>query len=357
MGRLLQMPGTLEELQAQEYGAKTVRVRIERMAESLTVERPTADAVAGERLAGLIPKRGRGAGTEGALRLWRLLHLIAVYTAEQRGQRPSAMQAVYHSTVEVLAATLRVCTRTVTRWTAELVRAGVIQARPQYGSDRDSAGQVVTRITGTVYAVALQPDHIPRLTYADLHHRYRNLTADREAGRTAYSYAKRIDALYDAEKFMSESTDTRQGEVGGKAGDANPSQAWERAVGVLGAWAVTPGGGETYLDPRYSVDSDIFQQGEKTPIQTVIYNLPLIAAEADSGRRRVLVHQAAGSIAHALNDSHSLAFYAGLIWQALKRGWSGLELLAAALTRFEVDRREWGHAMRRPAALLTSRIA
>ena len=145
---------------------------------------------------------------------------------------------------------------------------------------------------------------------------------------------------------MSGSTTSRQGAAG------DPEQI---AVRVLQQWAVTPGGGGDFLDPRYSFDPDIFREDEKTSMKTVIYDLPLIADEQDPDRRRVLVHHAAGSIAAALGDDHSRAHYAGLIWEALAQGWRGLQALAAQLARFEVDRREWGGHMRHAPALLTSR--
>lgn len=347
--RIEGMPTSLEEAQRRLYAAQAARVRIQRIGDDLTpAARPSADDVAGDRLAALIPRRGKGAGTEGAVRLWRLLHLLAVYRAERLRHHPSATQEVIHSAAELLAAALRVCPRTVARWTDALEAAGLIEARPHYAEDLDaSTGEVVTRVDGTVYAVALQPGHTPRLTYGDLHHRYRDLTADRAGGRTAYRYAKRINALWDVEKNMSGSTTSQRGAVG------DPEQT---AVRVLQQWAVTPGGGEDFLDPRYSVDPDIFREDEKTSMQTVIYDLPLIADELDPDRRRVLVHHAAGSIATALGDDHSRAHYAGLIWEALAQGWRGLQALAAQLARFEVDRRDWGGHMRHAPALLTSRI-
>ncbi|WP_027460736.1 hypothetical protein [Deinococcus murrayi] len=346
--RIEGLPATLEEAQRRLYAARAARVRIQQIGDDLTpAARPSADDVAGDRVADLTPKRGRGAGTEGPVRLWRVLHLLAIYRAERLRHHHSATQEVLHSAAELLAAALRVCPRTVSRWTDALEAAGLIEARPHYAEDLDaSTGEVVTRVDGTVYAVALQPGHTPRLTYGDLRHRYRDLTADRAVGRTAFRYAKRINALWDEEKNMSGSTASRQGAAG------DPEQT---AVRVLQQWAVTPGGGEDYLDPRYSVDPDIFCENEKTSMQTVIYDLPLIADEQDPDRRRVLVHHAAGSIAAALNDDHSRAYYAGLIWQALAQGWRGLQALAAQLARLEADRREW-EGLRNPPALLVARL-
>lgn len=346
--RIEGVPASLEEAQRRLYAAQAAKVRIQHIGDALTpCERPSADDVAGDRVADLTPKRGRGAGTEGPVRLWRVLHLLAIYRAERLRHHPSATQEVVHSAAELLAAKLRVCPRTVSRWTDTLEAAGLIEARPHYTEDLDiSTGEVVTRVDGTVYAVALQPGHTPRLTYGDLRHRYRDLTADRAVGRTAYRYAKRIDALRDDEKNMSGSNTLQQGAAG------DPEQI---ALQVLQQWAVTPGGGEDFLDPRYSLDPDIFREDEKISMQTVIYDLPLIADEQDPDRRRVLVHHAAGSIAAALGDEHSRAYYAGLIWAALAQGWRGLQALAAQLARFEVDRREWDGHMRHAPALLTSR--
>lgn len=341
-----QMPRNLEDAQRSLHAAQSARVHIRAMADRLTTERPSADAVAGERLAGLIPTRGRGARTEGPIRLWRLLHRVATYLAVRGKRHHSTAQIVLHSAAELLAVALRVDERTVRRWTDELEGAGVIQARAHYTNDVDAdTGEVITRIDGTLYAVALQPGHTAHLSYSDLHHRYRDLTADRHAGRTAYRYAKKINALWDAKNKMSGSMYNPEG------GEAEPEQT---AVRVLMSWAVTPGGGAELLEHRYSVDPDIFCETEKMPMQTVIYDLPLIADEGDPDRRRMLVHHAASSIAAALADDHSVALWAGRIWHALKRGWHGLQGLAAQLARFEAGHRE-GEAQRHRAALLNHR--
>lgn len=345
------IPSSLEEAQRRLYAAQSARVHIQTLAATLTpTERPSADEVAGAALLeALRPKRGKGAGTEGAARLWRLLHLLASYKAERSGHHPNASQEAIHTSNELLGAALRVNPKTVAFWAEQLQEAGKIEARNHYGEHLNSkTGELETRVTGTVYAVALQQGHTAHLTYADLHHRHRDLDADRAAGRTAYRYAKQIKALYDEEKNMSGSSNTQRGAAG------EPEQT---AIRVLQAWAVTPGGGETYLDPRYSFDPDIFREDEKTSMQSVIYDLPLIADEQDADRRRLLIHHAAGSIAAALDDDHSRAYYAGLIWQAIKGGWKGLQALAAQLARFEVDRREWGGHMRHAPALLHTRIS
>lgn len=347
--RIEGIPSSLEEAKRRLYAAQSARVHIQTIAATLEPDkRPSADEVAGaEVLEALKPTRGKGARTEGAVRLWRLLHLLAVYKAERSGHHPSAAQEALHTANELLAAALRVNPKTIAKWTEKLQQAGKIDAREHKGKHLNTkTGEIQTRNTGMVYAVALQPGHVAHLSYADLHHQYRNLDADRAGGRTAYRYAKKIKALYDAEKNMSESNNFREG----AAGDAE-----QTALRVLQAWTVTPGGGQTFLDPRYSFDPDIFRKDEKPSMQTVIYELPLIAEEQDADRRRVLVHHAATSIAAALDDDHSRSYYAGLIWQAIKGGWKGLQALAAQLARFEVDRREWGSHMRHPAALFAAR--
>ena len=343
------IPASLEEAQRRLHAAQSARVHIQTIAATLEPsKRPTADEVAGaELLEKLRPKRGKGAGTEGAVRLWRVLHLLAIYRAERSGHKPNAAQETVHTANELLAATLRVNPKTVGTWAAQLQGAGLIEAREHKGEHLNTeTGELETRNTGMVYAVALQPGHVARLSYADLHHQYRNLDADRAAGRTAYRYVKQIKALWNDEKNMSGSSNSQEGAVG---------DTEQTALRVCQAWAVTPGGGQEFLDPRYSFDSDIFRDDEKTSMQSVIYDLPLIADEADPDRRRVLVHHTAASIAAALDDNHSRSYYAGLIWQAMKDGWKGLQALAAQLARFEVDRREWGSHMRHAPALLTNR--
>ncbi|RJF75938.1 hypothetical protein D3875_00325 [Deinococcus cavernae] len=343
------LPGSLEEAQRRLHATQSARIHIQTIAATLTpTERPTADEVAGaELLEALRPKRGKGAGTEGAARLWRLLHLLAIYKAERSGHSRSAVQEAVHTANELLAVKLRVNPKTVGLWADQLQQAGKIEARSHHGEHLNpDTGEIETRVTGTLYAVALQPGHTARLTYHQLHHRHRRLDADRAVGRTAHRYVKRIKALYAAEKNMSESGTSYEGAAG------DPEQI---AVRVLQAWAVTPGGGAEFLDTRSSFDPDIFREEKKPSLQTVIYDLPLIADEQNPDRRRALVHHAAGSMAAALDDEHSRAYYAGLIWQAIKDGWKGLQALAAQLARLEIDCREWT-GLRRPAALLAARL-
>lgn len=339
------IPPSIEEALAGVYGADEVRVSIRKTADGLAQpERPSADEVLGtEHQVTLKPKRGKGMGTDGAVALFRLLHLLAVYRAERGKHHHSAAQGVFHTSNELLAVQLGKHPKTIALWAGQLQALGLIEAREHYGTHMDQqTGEVQTWVTGTLYAVALQPGHTARLTYGDLHHRHRDLDADRRRGRTAFRYVKQLKALQDSEKNMSQSMTFQEGGVADV----------QRALWVLKSWAVTPGGGDDLLDPRYSIDPDIFE----TSMQTVIYQLPVIADEKDADHRRVLVHHAATHIAQLLDDVGSVAYYAGLIWRALRQGWKGLQALATQLARFEVDLREWGNKMRSPAALLNARL-
>ncbi len=327
--------------------AQAIRAEAERLT-PLPPSRPILEEVAGIEVAALAPKRGRGAGGEGAGLLMRHLHLLACHAADERGYSPQAACVVIHQSNELLAAAFEVSPRTVRRWAIQLEAQGVIASREHYGTSTNEAGERVTWITGTLYAIRLQPGHVPRISAADLRHPWRNLDADRAAGRTAYRYGKLIKAVLDEEKNMSVSTDPPEG----GAADLHPT-----ALACLRAWAVTAGGPNfDCTAPRY-IDTDIFPAEGGNTVQDVIYGLPVLMALAPP-ERRLAVHETAISLASALNDEHSRAYYARLVWEAIRaegNGTKGLQHLAAALARLEVDRREWPE-LRNPAALLTTRL-
>lgn len=331
------------------YAPNTVRVRVavQREAERLTRPlRPTVEEIAGPELEALRPTRGKGAGGEGAGKLFVLVHLLACYTADLARRPVQLSQQTVHTSQEMLAEALRCCTRTIERWTDQLKEEGLIEARPHYGDlTEQKTGEIHTAITGTLYAVRLQPGVIPRLTYGDLHHPHRLLDRDRRHGWTAHNYVHALKKLrQDDEKFMSESIDSpvERGEV----------------VQALKTWAVTPGGGgKIKLTPVIPIDPDIIPETGLDAVQDVIYDLPLIAEEQDSRRRCLLIHRAAHSLAAAYDDRQSVSYYAGLIWQALgyeRNGRAGLQALAAQLARLVIDCREWND-LRNPGALFVSR--
>jgi hypothetical protein len=252
----------------------------------------------------------------GPRRLLELLHDVAVSAMAARAYPVVPSQVTIHQPQELIARALGCHLVTVWRWAQELVTAGLIAARGHYTSSKGS-----TRIDGTLYAVSLQAGHLAHLTHDDLVHEYRDLDADRAAGRTAWK------AL--------------------QGSDPRDRGAWFQ---MLQNWAVTPGS---------ISDSPLISDHCRVPdtLQDAAYALPLLAS-AHPSKRPGLVGMLASTIAHALRDQHSRRFWCKVIWNAWTdeiEGRAGLQVLAAQLARLDADRREWTN-LRRPSALLVSRL-
>ncbi|MFC3860374.1 hypothetical protein ACFOPQ_06295 [Deinococcus antarcticus] len=303
----------------------------------------------------LRPRRGKGAGTAGAGALATLLHTLTVHVLERRpslrrrdGRLPQ--QVVLHLSAEMLAAALGVDESTARRWTQRLEEVGYLHARPHYTTLTEDGGSR-TVVDGTLYAIRLEAGHQAHLSYQDLNRQYRDLNADRAAGRTAHAavrqarqQAAQANSVPDEEKNMPGSTDL---------------SISSRSVYLqLKEWAVTPG---QFNKNPLKADPCIIPPAElgetlKT-VQDVVYTLPLLA-EAHPTKRAPLVGMLAATLARALNDGHSRAWYCRLIWNAWRaetEGRAGLRVLAAQLERLDIDRREWT-TLRNPAALLAARL-
>lgn len=253
----------------------------------------------------------------GPARLLALLHETATSTATARGYRVAPSQVTIHQPQELLARACGVHYTTVWRWTHTLEQAGLVDARPHYTTSNGT-----TRIDGTLFAVSLQVGHRAHLTHDDLSHQWRDLDADRAAGRTAWSVLQGSDQR-DVDK-------------------------WKL---LLREWAVTPG---TTTLPVVSSDPC---NGPQT-VQDVAYMLPLLAT-AHPDKRPALVGLMASTLAHALNDRHSRRYWCKVIWSAWTadiEGRHGLQHLAAQLARLQADLHEWP-GLRSPGALLASRLA
>ena len=293
-------------------------------------------------LAELRPKRGRGVGTEGPGRLARLLDALARHVFKTRGYRLTPGQIVFHTSQELLAEALDVDVATVRRWTRLLEARGYCDSRPHF-SDMSQDGETVTAVDGMLYAVRLTPGHRARLGYDDLSHQWRDLDADRKAGRTAWALLKAVRA------------EKKQARLEGKKklrGSTSPTcgGAWVQA---LKDWAVTPG---TTSDPLED-DPRNFPPEEARTVQDVVYALPLVL-DAHPTKRAALVGMLGSALARQLHDQHSRRWYCRLIWDAYAasvEGRQGLQQLAAQLARLDADRREWG-GLRNPAALLVTRL-
>ena len=252
----------------------------------------------------------------GPRRLLELLHQVAVSTVAARAYPVTPSQVTVHQPQELQAAALGCSLRSVYNWTTDLKVAGLIDSRPHFSTSRG-----VTRIDGTLYAVALKAGHVAHLPHDDLKHSWRDLDSDRAAGRTAW-------------KILAGSDPDR------------PPEDWKA---ILQAWSVTPGSINLPLSPDPA--------NSPATIQDAAHMLPLIAT-AHPDKRPALVGLIASTLARALDDQHSRRFYCRAIWNAWTaevEGRAGLQVLAAQLARLDADRREWA-GLRRPGALLAARL-
>ena len=350
---------TPEELEASLPGpapAPKMRKQVERQAVPLL-----ADLLDLEQFR---PKRGRGAGTAGAGALAMLLdeyartalaHRLYLYDQES-GQPPR--QIVLHLCAELIAATLKISENTLRDWTAQLTEAGHLYARA-HKTTATLEGEQKTVVDGMLYAVRLAPGHEARLRYEDYKRQYRDLDADRAAGRTAYNAIRnaqrRAEELAEAEKLNA----VLDGEKNTEGSQDLTGRVQAELREQLRRWAVIPG--NITLENPLNADPAVFSPEEVAArlngVQDVVYLLPTLT-EAHVSKRAALVGIMASAIAKDLGDEGSRRYFCKIIWQAWQdelEGRSGLQHLAAQLQRLEVDRREWKE-LRNPAALLAARL-
>jgi hypothetical protein len=311
-------------------------------------------------LAHFRPKRGKGAKTAGAGALAVLLHDMArvalaarLYLYDKDGHPPKQM--LVHQSAEMIAKALGICANTLREWTAQLTAVGFLYARAHY-TTTTLEGERVTAIDGMLYAVRLAPGHTARLRYRDYKRQYRDLDADRAAGRTAHNAianaerrieeAQNLECVQDGENFIEGSRDSM-----------NQMQA--EMMEQLRRWAVIPGNVSTQnplkADPAIIGPDEV--ERRLRGVQDVVFMLSTLL-EAHKSKRAALVGMMGAALARDLNDAHSRLYYCKVIWQAWQaeiEGRDGLQALAAELQRLEVDRREW-KGLRRPAALLAARL-
>lgn len=349
----------LKVYEEQQAAAPRALVRLKQQNQAQPEPQPIPPLVDLLDLDALRPTRGRGAGGEGAAALARLLdnlarHVLALrpYLRHKDGRAPR--QVVLHLSAEMVAAALGCNEATAWRWTQRLEETGYLQARTHYTTMTTSTGERRTVVDGTLYAVRLEADHRAHLSYQDLNRQYRNLDADRAAGRTAHaaiSQARREAVKAEIENGVSDEENKMQGST-------DLSISSQSMYLQLKEWAVTPG---QFSKNPLTTDPCIFTpEGAAATLKTVrdvVYALPLLG-EAHPTKRAPLIGIMAATLARALNDGQSRAWYCRLIWDAWNdetEGRAGLQVLAAQLERLDIDRREWT-TLRNPAALLAARL-
>ena len=246
-----------------------------------------------------------GLGLEGqsqstAARLARLLLELALDVALRRygGYARHVAVVTLMLPTDLLAAHLEVRRETIWRALKKLKEVGIVDARVWRTT---SGGE--TRAGGTLFAVRLKPGTRARLAYDDFKYPWRNLDGDRARGRTAWAWI----------------------------------QSGQRpGYDVLLAWAL----GERVAP------------GEEPAPIPALYDIHALPG--------MLPHEAAGMVtalaeylARRMNDDHSRAFYAKLLWKVVYLEFRP-EVLITQIERVLKEAEEgW---VRNPGALLSSRL-
>jgi len=238
-------------------------------------------------------------------RLVRLLYRLAVDVARERyGAHARKLgQVVFAIPVELLAEHLGVNRSTVWRALKRIEASGLVAARDWYtASTAGQDGTKANRVAAKLFAVRLRPGRA-RLHHDELTHPWRDLDGDRAQGRTAWAWKKHHE---------------------------RPDYA------VLRSWAL----GRPVAPDERPPDVQLYD------IHGLAGMLPHEAAP--------LVTQLADYLAKRLNDIHSRAFYAKLLWEVVHLELKP-EALITQIERVEADLREgWA---RNPGALLAYRLS
>ncbi|GAA5503820.1 hypothetical protein Dxin01_03583 [Deinococcus xinjiangensis] len=322
-------------------------------------------------------KRGKGAKTTG---LWDYAQMVYEVAQEQYralGCECLPCQMTIFTSVELWAEARRVQPSTIYRWNKLLEALGFLQARPHKGTSLETrqasaerrakakaqaldAGELGaatpappatkrprkarrdTVTDGTLYAIRFRPDHHAKLHIEDFKHEYRNLDADRQAGRTAHAIIKDMRATAEAQPSVPVKMQ----------GSLNPRRSeWFL---ILRKWAVR----DFYLDDPLEDDPCILADLELRSVDDVIEAVTLIA-EVHPTKRNALIGFLAGGLTRIFGDSAYHRAYCKLLWQAWyaeTQGRPAFQMLQAQLSRVKADRHDWA-ALRKPGALLMSRMA
>ena len=244
---------------------------------------------------------------------------LALAVGQARGHKAAA-QITVHQSAELLAEVSGVSTASLYRYLPLLQEVGLID----YRGNKSTAtvdGERCTRADGTLIAVSLKPGTAAKIGVHDFG-TYRDLDADRQAGRTAYRYREQ---LRESPKIFT----------------------GEWILKPLLIWALAPG------------------HFHSLPLEVTL-SLPTLALEAildvpsvAFSERCKAVETAAGAVAANLADGQSLRFWADVLWRLLRlhdqgRAEGGFGVVYNVVNRCVVDREE--RFARKPGALAQSRL-
>jgi hypothetical protein len=259
--------------------------------------------------------------SKGARKVFLVLHMLAVATAQGRRYRVIPSSSAFHLPQLLLAAVLKYTPRHLRRLTQELESAGLIDSGAHASKIRTKLGTHRHMWDGSIWAVKLRPSTCDAyLSPEDWRHEWRDFQADLMSGRTA-------------EKIMSY---------------LNTCEGLARKEHVLKQWAVNPNSKFTSLSLERT-----FQAEQKMSLQDTVYSLPLIG-DLTELQQAGAIGNAASVISHALGDSHSRRFWCGLLWAATRN--HSLEAFSAQLLRLLADVSE-SSELRNPGALFAARLS
>lgn len=245
--------------------------------------------------------------------IYSLLLEVALHIARARNYARGVTQVSFFAPAEIVALALGIHRSTLYRHLPHLQKLGLIDAK---GHRTTHKGQTLS--DGTVWCVKLHPTRgkRARVRIEDLKHKWRDLSADIDAGRTAFEQVR-----------QSKTQDTEA-----------------RGAELLLEWALPRPVPETPLSMTVAHES-------LRGIESVL-DVPY----APKSERSEMVDAAAKAVASYLGDD-SINFYRWLLWQLLRlydRGQDYFAALLPVIERAGADRRE-GFA-RSAGALFVSRL-
>jgi hypothetical protein len=244
--------------------------------------------------------------------LYDALRSVGCAVSDARGYHAAVSVVFFFAPGEIVARACGMARSTMYRRLAELRAAGLVEGRAHYCTHKGR-----TRADGMVWGVRLDPTNPKpvKVPYDYLKKSYRCLSADTDAGRTAWAQLGQ---------------------------SKNPSGNEVDVESVL-LWALPPSTTQT-PDIGMTVRADLEQ----------VLDVPY----ADRQDRNTAVDGAAKALSVSLSDPGGVMFYRWLLWQLLRLSdrhqgdyWHQVYEMAR---RASVDRAE-GFA-RRPGALFTSRL-
>lgn len=237
-------------------------------------------------------------------RVYVALYAVAMVVGIQHGYARHTTYVTYHATTEQIAHELRLSRTTVYKALKKLGARGLIaQAGHKTTVPRPGPGGTTvdaTRASGSLIKVKLRPrgSGTARIAIEEYKHDWRDLAGDIKAGRTVYAYIQ-----------------AQREDEGEQSLKPQEGKSWD--IDSIVDWAVNPGVFKRKKPMDLTVQAIKEQHGY----------LPLAAMLKVPQMPRSVRHETIDAfshlIAHVLDDAQSQAFYAWLLWRAVKHADAG----------------------------------